>query len=171
MFLGLQHIKGRGACQSSKMRLRRMTSNQSLTRTYTNQTTSWLVHSLSNFGAKTSHRQTWTHKTHHSPLTPEIPKVETLATLGAYNLVYKPLIEMRFKAKLQPSLKAFQQYVARHRHARKSGRFPAFRLVITYIRSVQMGHVSSLQTSRFQDISNDIRNVLILQVLTPAIAL
>jgi hypothetical protein len=32
---------------------------------YTNQTTSWLVHSLSTFGARTSHGQTRTHKIHH----------------------------------------------------------------------------------------------------------
>jgi hypothetical protein len=32
-----------------------------------NQTTSWLVHSWSTFGVKTSHEQTQTHKTHHGP--------------------------------------------------------------------------------------------------------
>jgi len=30
----------------------------------------------------------------------EIPKVGTSATLGAHNFIYKPSIEMRFKAKL-----------------------------------------------------------------------
>jgi hypothetical protein len=60
-----QHFRGKGACWSSKMRLGRMTSNQSLTRTYTNQTTSWLVHSWNIFGARISHGQTQTHKTHH----------------------------------------------------------------------------------------------------------
>ncbi len=54
-------------CWSSKMRLKRMTRNQSLTPTCTNQTTSWLMHSWSIFGAKTSHGQTQTHKTHHGP--------------------------------------------------------------------------------------------------------
>jgi hypothetical protein len=44
-----------------------MKKNQSLTRTYTNQTTSWLVHNYSTFGAKTSHEQIRTHKTHHDP--------------------------------------------------------------------------------------------------------
>jgi hypothetical protein len=39
--------------------------HQLLTWTYTNQTTSWLVHSLSTFGAKMSHEQIQTHKTHH----------------------------------------------------------------------------------------------------------
>jgi hypothetical protein len=33
---------------------------------YTNQKTSWLVHSWSLFGAWMSFRKTWTHKTHHS---------------------------------------------------------------------------------------------------------
>jgi hypothetical protein len=42
-----------------------MTSIQSLTVIYTNQTTSWLVHGLGTFGAKTHHGQTRTHKTHH----------------------------------------------------------------------------------------------------------
>jgi len=32
-----------------------------------NQTTSWLVHSRSTFGATTSHEQTQTQKTHHNP--------------------------------------------------------------------------------------------------------
>jgi hypothetical protein len=49
------------------MRLERMTSNQSLTWTYTNQTKSWLVHSWSIFGARMNHGQTRTHKTHHGP--------------------------------------------------------------------------------------------------------
>jgi hypothetical protein len=51
------------------MGLERITSNQSLTRTCTkpNQIASWLVHSWSTFGAKTSHGQTHIHKTHHSP--------------------------------------------------------------------------------------------------------
>jgi hypothetical protein len=32
--------------------------------------------------------------------SPEIVKVETLATLGPYNFACRPLIEIRFKAKL-----------------------------------------------------------------------
>ncbi len=39
---------------------------QLFTRTCTNQTTSWLVHSWSTFGARTNHGHTQTHKTHHS---------------------------------------------------------------------------------------------------------
>jgi hypothetical protein len=40
--------------------------SQLFTQTYTNQTTSWLVHSSSTFGARTNHGQTQIHKTHHS---------------------------------------------------------------------------------------------------------
>jgi hypothetical protein len=39
--------------------------HQLLTWTCTNQTTSWLVRSLNVFYARTSHGQTWTHKTQH----------------------------------------------------------------------------------------------------------
>jgi hypothetical protein len=122
----LQHFGGRGACWSFGMGLGRMPNNQSFTRTYTNQTTSWLMHSWSTFGAKTSHEQTRTHKTHHDPdlgeattfplivyfvlghgtntqmaFCPETPKCpKILVTLGAHNFVYRPPIEMRLKAKL-----------------------------------------------------------------------
>jgi hypothetical protein len=65
-FLDSQHFRGRRACWSSGMGLGRMTSNQSLTRTcIKHQTTSWLVHSWSTFGAKTNHVQIRTHKIHH----------------------------------------------------------------------------------------------------------
>jgi hypothetical protein len=40
---------------------------QLFTRTCTNQTTSWLMHSRSTFDARTNHEQTRTHKTHHDP--------------------------------------------------------------------------------------------------------
>ncbi len=128
-----------------------MTSNQSFTWTCTNQITNWLVHSWSIFVVRTSRGQTSTHKTHHNldlgeattfPLIvyyvlghkistqmafcPEIPKIGTLATLGAYNFVYKPPIEMRSNAKLQPFSRSFQQYVACHLHIRKLGRFLTF---------------------------------------------
>ncbi len=52
---------------------------------------------------------------------PEITKVETPATLWGYNFMCRPLIEMRSKAKLQPSLRSFHQCVACHLHMRKSG--------------------------------------------------
>jgi hypothetical protein len=60
-----QHFGGRGVCWSSEMGLGRMICNQSITRTCTNQTTSWLVHSWNIFGARTNHGQIRTHKTHH----------------------------------------------------------------------------------------------------------
>ncbi len=62
-----QHFKGRGVCWSFGMGLGRMTSNQSLTRTCTNQTTSWLMHSQSTFGARMNHEQTQIHETQHGP--------------------------------------------------------------------------------------------------------
>jgi hypothetical protein len=40
-----QHFRGRGSCWSSRMGLGKMISNQSLTRTFTKQITSWLMHS------------------------------------------------------------------------------------------------------------------------------
>jgi hypothetical protein len=56
----------------------------------------------------------------------EIPEIETLTTLGAYNFACKPLIEVRSKEKLYPLLRAFQWRVACHLHTRKSGRFITF---------------------------------------------
>jgi hypothetical protein len=64
---GSQHFGVRRVCWSFGMGLGIMISDQSLTRTYTNQTTSWLMHSWNTFGARTKHRQTRIHKTHHSP--------------------------------------------------------------------------------------------------------
>jgi hypothetical protein len=43
---------------------------------------------------------------------------------------------------------------------------PTFFFAITYILGVQMGHVSPFQTSKFQELSNDIRNFSIQWVLT-----
>ncbi len=81
------------------------------------------MHSSSIFDAKTSHRQTWTHKTHKTHHGPDLkeavtfplivyfvpshganiqmsfcPKVETPATLKGHNFVCRPLIDMRFEA-------------------------------------------------------------------------
>jgi hypothetical protein len=86
---------------------------QLFTQTCTNEITNWLVQSRSIFVARTSHKQTQTHKTHHGldlgeattfPLivyfvfghrantqmsfchgSPEIPKIGTLAILEAHN--------------------------------------------------------------------------------------
>jgi hypothetical protein len=49
------------------MGLGRLISDQTFTRTCTNQTTSWLVHDWGAFGARMKHGQTRTHKTHHGP--------------------------------------------------------------------------------------------------------
>jgi hypothetical protein len=77
----------------------------------------------STFGARTNHGQTWIHKIHHDPYSilyawprglhpnvilsrdtqvgsPEIPKIETFATLEAHNFLWRLSIEMKFKAKL-----------------------------------------------------------------------
>ncbi len=51
----------------------------------------------------------------------EILTTRTPVILRAHNFVCRPLMEMRSKTKLQPSLRAFQQYVACHLHGRKSG--------------------------------------------------
>ncbi len=58
--------------------------------------------------------------------SPEIPSTGTPTTLRAHNFLCRPSIAMRSKAKLYPSLRAFQRYVARCLHPRKSGRFPTF---------------------------------------------
>ncbi len=71
-----------------------------------------------------------TSKWHFVPRLPneslEIPKVGTFTTLGPHNFMCKPPIEMMFEAALQPLLSTFQRHVARHLHARKSGRFSTF---------------------------------------------
>ncbi len=78
-----------------------------------------------------------------------IPKIGTPTTLGPHNFVCEPLIEVRYEEKLQPSLRAFQQYVASHLHARKSGRFLTLLLAITYVLNIQMDHASPFYTYKF----------------------
>ncbi len=58
--------------------------------------------------------------------SPETAKIGTHVALGAHNFACRPWIEMRAKEKLQPPLRAFQQYVARHLKTSKPGRFPTF---------------------------------------------
>jgi len=107
--------------------------------------------SSSTFTTKTNHEQTRIHKTQHGsdlgeattfPLIVyfvpnhristqmsfchKIPTTQSLVTLEAHNSMCRPPIEMRSKEKLYPSLRAFQQYVAHHLHARKSVQFPTF---------------------------------------------
>ncbi len=121
-----------------------------------NQPTRWIVLCWSTFGAKTSHGQPRTHKTHHGPDlgeattfphtlhlfaratskwlfvlrlpkgSPKTAMVGTPTTLRGYNFVFRPLIETKSEAKLYLSSRAFQWCVARHLHARNSGSFPTF---------------------------------------------
>jgi hypothetical protein len=121
-------LGGKRACCSSGIGLRRMINTYSFTWTYTKQPTSWLMHCWNTFDAKMSHGQTRTHKTHHGPDlgevttfplivyfvplheahiqmafcpgTPEITKVGTPTILRSHNFVCRPLIEMKYKAKL-----------------------------------------------------------------------
>ncbi len=73
----------------------------------------------------------------------EIPEMGTPTTLEAHHFLCRPSsMEVGFKAKLYPLTRAFQQYVARHLHTRKSKRFLIF-LAIGYVLSTQMGHVIS----------------------------
>jgi hypothetical protein len=112
------------------MSIRKSDKHQLLTQTCTNQIISWLGLILSTFGAWTNHGQTQTHKIHHGPdlgesgafplivyFVPahktnchfvlgllsgslEIPKIRIPATLKAHNVSYRPLIEVRYEAKL-----------------------------------------------------------------------
>jgi hypothetical protein len=54
-----------GRAGAPRWGLRKLISNSITHRNQTNQTKSWLVHSWNTFGARTSHEQAWTHKTHH----------------------------------------------------------------------------------------------------------
>ncbi len=58
--------------------------------------------------------------------SPKMLTTGILATLRAHNFFCRPLIAMSSKAKLQPSSRTFQRYVARFLHARESGRFLTF---------------------------------------------
>jgi hypothetical protein len=56
----------------------------------------------------------------------EILEIGSLATLEAHNSLCRPPVEVRSKAKLEPSSIYFQRYVACHLHASKSGQFLTF---------------------------------------------
>jgi len=128
--------------------------SQLFIRTCTNQITSWLVRNWNIFAA-CKHRltrftmtQTWG-KPPPSPYSilcawprglhpnvilsrdsrvgsPEIFEFGTLTTLEAHNFLCRPPIEVRSKAKLYPSLRSFQKYIAHHLHISKSRQFPTF---------------------------------------------
>jgi hypothetical protein len=82
MFPSSQYFEDRRVCWSSEMGIRNIDKHQLLTRICTNQTTSWLLHNLNIFGARTSHGQIRTHKTHHS-----LDLGET-TTLPPYSILY-----------------------------------------------------------------------------------
>jgi hypothetical protein len=84
---------GKGACWSFGMGTRKSGKHQLLTRTCTNQTTSWLVHGLSTFGARTNHEQTQTHKTHHGL---NLGEATTFPLIVYYVPLHKVHIQMAF---------------------------------------------------------------------------
>jgi len=65
MLPGSQHFKGKGVCWSFGLGIRTSDKRVNYSHGLAHQTTSWLVHNWSTFGAQTSHKHTWTHKTHH----------------------------------------------------------------------------------------------------------
>jgi hypothetical protein len=93
MFLSSQHLGGKEACWSSRMKTRMNDKHQLLTQTCTNPTTSWLMHKLSIFGARTNHGQTRTHKTHHSP---DLEETTTFPLIVYYVPLHEAHIQMAF---------------------------------------------------------------------------
>ncbi len=75
------------------MRTRKSDKHQLLTGTYTNQTTSWLMHSLSTFSARTSHKQIRTHTTHHGP---NLGEAITFPLIVYYVFLHDAHIQMAF---------------------------------------------------------------------------
>ncbi len=146
-------LRGRRACWSSGMGLGRVDKLHSLTRACTKPTQGGqcVVGTLLMLGRTTGNKDTqdsprlrlW--GSHHLPLysilctspwgphpngflsrDSQIAQVGTPATLEPHNFASRPQIEIRSKAKLQPSSRAFQQYVAHHLQTSKSARFPTF---------------------------------------------
>jgi hypothetical protein len=64
-----------------------------VTRICTNQTTSWLVHSLNTFGARMSHGQIRIHKTHHGP---NLKEATTFPFMIYFVPLHKAHIQMAF---------------------------------------------------------------------------
>jgi hypothetical protein len=67
--------------------------SQLFIQTYTNQTTSWLVHNWSTFSARTSHMHTQTHKTHHGP---NLGEVTTFPLIIFFVISHRGCIQMSF---------------------------------------------------------------------------
>jgi len=89
----------------------------------------------------------------------EIVPVWTLGALHNHNSLLRPLIEMRSKANLYLSSRAFQRCVALDLHAPGSSRFPTFSsresnwallFAITCAADVQMVHARPFSTSALQ---------------------
>jgi hypothetical protein len=93
MFPGSQHFGRKGACWNSMMGTRKSDKYQLLTPTCTNQTTTWLVHSLSTFGARTNHGQIQTHRTHHSL---DLGEATTFPLIVYFVPLHKAHIQMTF---------------------------------------------------------------------------
>jgi hypothetical protein len=110
--------------------LRRLTNNLI---THTNETTNWLVHSWTTFGAWINHEQTRTHKTHHGL---DLGEATTFLLVVNSVLGHKTNTQMSFcpgtptwesrNSQSYPSSRAFQWYVSCHLHTRKLGRFSTF---------------------------------------------
>jgi len=62
-----------------------------------NQTTNWSMHSWSTFGVRTSHKQTWTHKTHHDL---DLGEATTFPLIIYFVLLHEAHIQMAFCPKL-----------------------------------------------------------------------
>jgi hypothetical protein len=133
------------------------------------------VHSLSTLGARTSHGQLRIHKTPHGP---NLGEATTFPLIIYYVLLHEAHIQMTIcpgTPKWEPQNSCtwrnrgdFQLLVVGSQIANLTSD-PSFAIIC--VSGVQMGHVSPFQTSKFQEISNGIRNVSIQWVLTPAITL
>jgi hypothetical protein len=75
------------------MRIGKMTSNQSFAWTCTNQTTSWLVDSLSTFVVRTNHEQIRIHKIYHGP---DLGEVTTFPLIVCSMLGHMIITQMAF---------------------------------------------------------------------------
>ncbi len=117
--------------------------------------------------------------------SPKIAPTRTPATLEPHNFARRRRIEVRSKAKLQLSSRAFQWYVARCLQLSKSGRFPTFfwsgvKLAVrlptpSFVHNLcfrcPKSNASPFQASTFQEPSNDIKNATGHCILTHQIGL
>jgi hypothetical protein len=85
-----------GACWSSGIRTRRSDKPYSLTRMCIKPTTKWLVHILEHLGARTSHGQLWTHKTHKTHHDPDSGEATTFPHIVFFAPLHGTCIQMVF---------------------------------------------------------------------------